>query len=76
MTYPKVPANMPTPVEVDVRIKVTYKYYATEEEARIAADYFREEAAYKHSLGYDFGYNSPGYVGLQSRNGLWLAIAP
>lgn len=40
--------------------KVAWKTYATESEAKAAADWAKVEAARKAAQGYDFGYCSPG----------------
>jgi hypothetical protein len=72
MTYPERPANMPEAIEVDVRIKVVLHWYETEDQAKIAGDYFRKLAYHRSLQGFDFGWWTPGYQGPD--RGMFLAV--
>jgi hypothetical protein len=62
--------------------KVSWYYYAKKEDAEKAAEAARHNAAIQASLGYDFGYQSPGYrVELKGAEwpqyqGLWEVCIP
>jgi hypothetical protein len=42
--------------------KVSWRWYATMEEAQIAAQWAYHQAVWYDSMGYDFGYQCPGSV--------------
>lgn len=73
MSYPTPPADLPTPIESDVRMKVIIHYYQTEAEAKKAGKWFDELGAYRSSLGYDSGYWGIGYQG-KTESGLFRAV--
>lgn len=54
--------HYPTPVKFRSGCKVSWKYYTTREEAEEAAKAARHNAEIQWSLGYDFGYCSPGSI--------------
>ena len=62
--------------------KVSWYYYAKEDDAKKAAEVAKHNAAIQSSLGYDFGYQSPGYsIQLMGANwpdyaGLWEVCIP
>jgi hypothetical protein len=63
--------------------KVSWYYYAKKEDAEKAAEVAKHNAQIQASLGYDFGYQSPGYrVELIGDNwgpeykGLWEVCIP
>jgi hypothetical protein len=55
---------MPLPDYVAIRVgcKVSWVYYKTREEASVAAGIARHNAVIDSSMGYDFGYCSPGSI--------------
>lgn len=62
--------------------KVSWYYYAKKEDAEQAAEVAKHNAAIQASLGYDFGYQSPGYSiqlmgdSWPSYQGLWEVCIP
>lgn len=63
-TYEALKAELPpcpSPVKTESGCKVAWYTYATREEAEIACEHARLKADYYACLGYDFGYQSPGY---------------
>jgi hypothetical protein len=52
----------PEPVEKRIGIKVSWYYFTEREQAETCAKAARHNAGIQASLGYDFGYNSPGYI--------------
>lgn len=54
--------QMPKEDALRVGIKVSWRYYRSEEVAREAAKIAVHNAEIDASLGYDFGYQSPGSV--------------
>lgn len=53
---------IPKALEYISGCKVSWRVYATKEEAEAAADVARHNARIDASLGYDFGYLSPGSI--------------
>jgi hypothetical protein len=60
----EAPKYMPYPPHDDVRsgCKVGWYYYKSHEAAEQCATAARHNAAIQASLGYDFGYQSPGSI--------------
>lgn len=75
MRYPK-------PVKSRIGCKVSWNYYQTEGEAETCAKAARHNAEIAESLGYDFGYQSPGFIRQVSAEdwpeygGLWEVCLP
>ena len=62
-------------------IKVSWHYYITEEAAKACAEAAKHNAVIAESLGYDFGYQSPGFIRRCGPNdwaseGLWEVCIP
>lgn len=55
---------MPYPEYVSLRVgmKVSWYLYGSKKEAEKAAEAAKHNAAIQESLGYDFGYQSPGSI--------------
>jgi hypothetical protein len=54
--------------------KVSWNYYETLAEAEAAADVAKAEAIELEKLGYDWGYQSPGFIRLQESNGFYPGL--
>lgn len=52
----------PEPAEIRSGIKVSWNYYKTEAEAKECAEAAKHNARIALSQGYDFGYQSPGWI--------------
>ena len=52
----------PECIDSDVRIKVVMRYYATREDAELAAAFAIAEGVHQARRGYDFGYHTPGDI--------------
>jgi hypothetical protein len=62
--YERVKAELPPcpkPIKTESGCKVAWYTYATRQEAEIACLHARLQAEYYSYLGYDFGWQSPGY---------------
>jgi hypothetical protein len=75
----------PYPKEQGLRsgIKVSWQYYAKREDAELASQAAKHNAAIQAELGYDFGYCSPGSIELVGENrgmpqylGMWEVCLP
>ena len=55
--------------------KVSWRYYATEQEAQNDASIAVYNAKYLMSVGYSFGYNFPGSVE-EAADGTWQLCVP
>ena len=60
MAYPKF--DYPKPVEQQGGCKVSWFYYKTREEAEQASLVAVAEGEYRWNLGFDFGFQVPGYI--------------
>lgn len=60
--------NYPEPLHTRNGCKVRWYYYATEAEAKIAAEVAVCEAADLERLGFDWGYQCPGAIRLTKGN--------
>ena len=58
--------DAPTPIRSESGCKVGWNFYATQEEAKACAAWAEAEGRYKASLGYDFGYCTPGSIARQA----------
>lgn len=59
--------------------KVGWYYYRDETKAKAASDCAKRDAIIQASLGYDFGYPSPGYITKireGERAGMWKVCIP
>jgi hypothetical protein len=54
--------QLPKSVDLRVGCKVSWHYYATEEEAKRAAEIAKHNAIIDAGRGYDFGYCMPGEI--------------
>ncbi len=66
--------TMPKSVDFRVGCKVQWQYYATEEEAKAASEIARHNSEIDRSLGYDFGYCSPGSIYLVMEEGRYKGL--
>lgn len=62
MTNPYRYKSMPKPIKTVVGSKVSWKTYATIDEAMQAASVARHNAEIDEAMGYDFGFMSPGEI--------------
>lgn len=66
-------------IKTESGCKVAWYFYDNEEEALAASKKAKEEANRQLSLGYDFGYQSPGQISKQTdKNGndVWIVVMP
>jgi hypothetical protein len=61
--------DYPEPQNRRIGIKVRWYYYASKEDALKASEIAKREAVVRADQGYDFGYQSPGTVYLQTQAG-------
>lgn len=64
----------PDPIRTESGCKVGWCYYDNLESAELASRWAREQAKIVASIGYDFGYCTPGAV--SPINGLWRVCVP
>lgn len=62
MNNPYTYKSIPQAIKTHVGGRVSWKVYATIEEAMVAADAARHNARIDEALGYDFGFMSPGEI--------------
>lgn len=48
--------------DLRVGIKVSWYYYESEDDAKLASEAAKHNAQIQWAQGYDFGYQSPGYI--------------
>lgn len=72
--------DYPEPVDHRTGCKVSWNYYATEQDALKASEVAKAEGQYQLGQGYDFGYCWPGTIyGPEQQNwkpGLWEVCIP
>jgi hypothetical protein len=71
-THPPHPPG--NPISDRHGCKVGWNTYATEAEAKAAAEWAKVEEQRKAELGYDFGYQSPGSISKVPRG--WEVVMP
>lgn len=54
--------NPPAPVRTESGCKVGWNFYSNIEDAERCSCWAQEEAKFRASRGYDFGYQNPGRV--------------
>jgi len=65
---PRKYKSYPKPQDIETGMKVSWYYYAKEQDAELAAVAARHNAAIKSGLGYDFGYCAPGDISIVKRD--------
>ena len=65
----------PKSIKVQAGCKVSWHFFATEEEAKVASEHAKLEAEYYSYLGYDYGYYSGGEIS-ECADGTWSVVFP
>ncbi len=65
----------PNPVKVQAGCKVSWRMFATEEEAKVASEHAKLEAEYYSYFGYDYGYFRGGEIS-KCGDGTWSVVFP
>ncbi len=52
----------PTPQLLRVGIKVSWHYYQSEADAKVASEAAKHNGRFLEEQGFDFGYQSPGFI--------------
>jgi hypothetical protein len=65
----------PEPIDLTCGCKVSWRRYATKQQAEEASKVAAEERSYQLEQGYDFGYQWPGDISKNS-DGTYTVVCP